>query len=304
MPNAAPLPSPRADAAGAGQSAPSPVALDVSTFIGGYPFRHLPHPDPEVLVRVLAREGIAHAWVGHLPSAFHRDPAAGNAELLQRLAPHHDVLIPAPIVRPDWPGWRDALQQLADAGAGAIRAYPQLWGFAPGDERLTQLATACGHAGLPLLLTVRFEDVRQRHALDVAGDLSAAHVRELVRELVRATVASHAGRYAGPPSGPHAAQIVVTAGGRDFVEEVYWGLTPVEREAVLFDFSWIWGPPSDELATLFRTIGSARFVYGTMWPLRLTQGARANLALLPADVRDAPLGEARASIGRVGSARE
>ena len=51
---------------------------DVSTFIGPYPFRYLPHPDPEVLVRVLAREGIADAWVGHLPSAFYRDPTHGN----------------------------------------------------------------------------------------------------------------------------------------------------------------------------------------------------------------------------------
>ncbi len=51
------------------------------------------------------------------------------------------------------------------------------------------------------------------------------------------------------------------------------------------------GPPTDELALLFRTIGSARFVYGTMWPLRLTQGARANLALLPPDVAGHALGD-------------
>ena len=62
-----------------------------------------------------------------------------------------------------------------------------------------------------------------------------------------------------------------------------------ERALVLFDFSWVWGPPSDELATLFRTIGSDRFVYGTMWPLRLTQGARANLALLPQELVGQPL---------------
>lgn len=281
------LPSPRATAHGA---APSPIALDVNTFIGGYPFRHLPHPDPEILVRVLAREGIARAWVGHLPSAFHRDPGAGNAELLTRLAPHADVLLPAPIVRPDWPGWQRALRLLVDAGAAAIRAYPQLWGFAPGDERLTRLATECAEAGLPLVLTVRFEDVRQRHALDVAGDLTAAHVRELVRAVARTCQPS------GVARSP-VARVVVTAAGREFVEEVHWGLTPAERDMVCFDFSWIWGPPSDELATLFRTIGSERFVYGTMWPLRLTQGARANLALLPADLRGAVLGDPRVRTG-------
>lgn len=247
------------------ESAPPLVSLDVNTFIGGYPFRYVPHPEPEILVRVLAREGIARAWVGHLPSAFHRDPSAGNAALLSALAPHADILRPAPIVRPDWPGWRDTLGMLVTAGAPAIRVYPQLWGMAPGDVRLAALGEACAHAGVAVLLTVRFEDLRQRHPLDVAGDLSAAHVRELARS----------------GSG---ARLVVTAAGREFIEEVHWGLTPVERERVFFDFSWVWGPPTDELATLFRTIGSERFVYGTMWPLRLTQGARANLALLPADV--------------------
>src|SRR5689334_2812533 len=61
---------------------------DVSCWVGGYPFRHVPHPDPEVLVRVLAREGIAAAWVGSLPAVFHRDPAHANAELVAALAPH------------------------------------------------------------------------------------------------------------------------------------------------------------------------------------------------------------------------
>lgn len=242
------------------------VPVDVSVFIGGYPFRELPHPDPDVLVRVLDRESIATAWVGHLPGAFHRDVTASNATLRAALHPYRDRLIAAPIVRPDWPAWRDALATARDAGARAVRAYPQLWGFPVGDGRLTELAGECARHSLTLLLTVRFEDVRQRHPLDVAGDLSAAHVRDVARAST-------------------GARIVVSAAGREMIEEVHWGLTPQERTHVYYDFSWIWGPPSDELTTLFRTIGSDRFVYGTMWPLRLTQGARANLALLPRDLR-------------------
>lgn len=253
---------------------PSPVALDVNTFIGAFPFRHLPHPDPDVLVRVLAREGVAQAWVGHLPSAFHRDPSAGNAELLRALGPFAEVLRPAPVVRPDWPGWRESLGALVTAGVPAIRAYPQLWGMAAGDRQLVALAEACAGARCALVLTVRFEDLRQRHALDVAPDLSAAHVRELAR---------------AAPGG----RLVVTAAGKEFIEEVHWGLTPAERAHVFYDFSWIWGPPTDELAQLFRTIGSERFVYGTMWPLRLTQGARANLALLPGGAAGDALADVR-----------
>ena len=35
--------------------------IDVNAFIGPYPFRQVPHPDPDVLVRVLDREKIIDA---------------------------------------------------------------------------------------------------------------------------------------------------------------------------------------------------------------------------------------------------
>ena len=37
-----------------------------------------------------------------------------------------------------------------------------------------------------------------------------------------------------------------------------------------------------------------RFVYGTHWPLRLTQNSRANLDLLPEDLRAPAITDARA----------
>ena len=242
--------------------------LDCATYIGQYPFRHLPHPDAEVLVRVLAREGLSGAWVGHLPSAWYRDPTPGNEVLFAALAAHRDVLHAAPVVRPDWPRWEQTLRDLVERGAAAIRAYPMQWGMGPHDATMRALALACGELGVPLVLTVRFEDLRQRHPLDVAGDLSAAHVRSLARAGSRV-------------------KLVVTGAGRDMLEETHWGLTPDEQQRVHWDFAWIWGPPEDHFAHLLRTVGAERFVYGTHWPLRLTQNPRANLDLLPEELRGA-----------------
>lgn len=244
----------------------APIGLDVNAWIGAYPWRPVPHPEPAVLARVLERERIARAWVGHLPSAFWRDPTPGNTELYAALAPFPQ-LDPAPAIRPDWPDWSRAFTGAVDHGAPAVRAYPQLWGMGPGDASLAALADACAEAGRALVLTVRFEDSRQRHPLDVTPDLTAAHVRALARDT--------------------RAQVVVVNAGREFIDEVAWALTPVERARVHFDFSWVWGPPDDHLATLFRTLGPERFVYGTGWPLRLTQNPRANLDLLPLDLRTA-----------------
>lgn len=254
--------------------------LDVNALIGAYPFRYVPHPDPEVLVRVLDREGVRGAWVGHLPSAFHRDPTPGNAALFTALEPYRDVLHPAPCIRPDWPRWEHALREVVEQGAVAIRAYPPQWGMGSQDRSLHALAAACGEIGSILLLTVRFEDLRQRGNLDVAGDLDAATIRATVR------------------SAP-TARVVVTAAGRELIEQVHWGLTPRERARLWWDISWIWGPPDDHLAHLFRTIGPERFVYGTQWPLRLTQTPRANLDLLPDELQGARMTDA-AELGSQG----
>lgn len=241
--------------------------IDRCAYVGGYPFRHLPHPDPDVLVRVLQREGLAGAWVGYLPAPWQRDPIAANDALFAALDAHRDTLHPAPIVRPDWPRWERTARDLVEQGAKAIRAYPMHWGMGPHDPSMRALALACGELRVPLLLTVRFEDLRQRSALDVAGDLTAAHVRTLARAGERV-------------------RLVVAGAGKEFLEEVHWSLTPDEQRRVFWDFAWIWGPPEDHFAHLLRTVGAHRFVYGTHWPLRLTQNSRANLDLLPDSLRD------------------
>jgi hypothetical protein len=229
----------------------------------------VPHPEPAVLARVLERERITAGWVAYLPAAFWRDPSPGDAELYAAHAAF-PALLPVPTIRPDWPGWERRLREAADHGAPAVRAYPALWGMGAGDAALARLGAACARAGLVLVLPVRFEDLRQRHPLDVAGDLAPAHVRALARQ----------------PAAPH---LVVLSAGREFIEEAHWSLTVAERARLWFDFSWVWGPPEDHLALLFRTIGAERFVYGTGWPLRLTQNPAANLALLPDDLRGVTL---------------
>jgi hypothetical protein len=255
--------------------------IDVAAYIGPYPFRQLPHPDPDVLMRVLEREGLSGAWVGYLPSAWQRDPAPGNATLFAALAPF-PTLRAAPVIRPDWPEWKRALRDVIDRGAGAVRAYPMHWGMGPDDASMRALAVACAELGIPLLLTVRFEDLRQRSSLDVAGDLTAAHVRTLAR--------AHA-----------SVRIVVVGAGREVLEEAHWGLTPEEQGRVFWDFAWIWGPPEDHFAHLVGTVGAARFVYGTHWPLRLTQNPRANLDLLPPDLLGVGITDASVlALGAVG----
>jgi len=234
---------------------------DVSVYVGDYPFRQLSTTQPEWIVRQMDRMQIGQAWVGYLPAIMHRDPRPGNRELLRAIARHESRLLPVPTVDPRLPGWEEDVNAAIEVGAPAVRAYPMQQDLEPAGGEMRVLVAALATAGLPLVLSVRFEDVRQRHPLDTAADLPAAAIRALVR------------------CDPEV-RILVTHADRQLVEEVHFGLVPAESARLLWDFSWIWGPPENHLRLLLETVGVARFTFGSGMPLRIPDAAAAKLDLL------------------------
>jgi predicted TIM-barrel fold metal-dependent hydrolase len=234
--------------------------IDHNAMVGPYPFRPLPEPTPARLVAEMDRLGVAYAWVGHVPSVFYRDAAAGNAELVELLAPFLDRLAPVPAVNPAWPGWEREIARARDLGAPAVRTWPSHFGFSSAGSAMHALAGACAEAGLTLVLAVRLEDPRQRSHLDVARDLIGADIRAAVRAHARVP-------------------LLVCGAGRAVVEEVHFGSTPEEAARIRWDVSGIWGPGEDDLAHLYRTVGRERFVFGTGFPFRAPDAAVATLEL-------------------------
>ncbi len=182
--------------------------VDHNALVGPYPYRRLPDPTPERLVADLERLGIARAWVGHVPSIYYRDVAAGNDELLRWLEPHRARLLPVPAVNPGVP------RLGAGGGARPGRGVPR-GAELPGPLRLRRGGARDARARRvrapistsQLLLTVRVEDGRQRHRLDVAAELLGADVRAAVR--------------ANP-----GLRLLVTNADRGLIEEVHFGSTP------------------------------------------------------------------------------
>jgi predicted TIM-barrel fold metal-dependent hydrolase len=242
------------------------MRVDVNAFVGAYPFRRVPGTSPEALLAAMDRTGLDEAWVTHLPGVFWRDPTEGNAWLLE-LAGRSPRLRAVPAVHPGLAGWAATLRRAADAGAPAVRADPTFYGIDPAGAPMRELTAACGEAGMPLSLAVRFEDGRQRHPNDHAPELPAAAVRALIR------------------SDPRV-RLLVTHADRSFIEEVHFGSTPDEAGRVWWDICWIWGPPEDHLQALLGTIGAGRFVVGTGQPLRIPENAGAKLDLLDCSAAD------------------
>ena len=236
--------------------------IDHNALIGAYPFRPLPEPTPGRLIADLDRLGIGQAWTGHVPSAWYRDAAAGNAELLRQLEPHRARLVPVLAVNPAFPGWEREIARAQAERAPAVRTYPAHYGFSSAGPLMAALTAACAEAGLELVLTMRFEDGRQRSRLDTAPDLIGADVRHTIR------------------SHQHV-RTLVTCADRAMVEEIHWGSTPDESSRIRYDISWIWGAPEDHLAHLRTTVGAERFVFGTHFPFRLPENAMVKLELAP-----------------------
>jgi hypothetical protein len=236
------------------------MRIDVNAFLGAYPYRRVPGTSPEALIAAMDRTGIDQAWVTHLPGVFWRDPAAGNPWLFDTTA-RLPRLRPVPAVHPGVAGWRGVLEAARAAGAPAVRCDPTYYAVEPSGQAMLLLAVACAAAGIPLVLSVRLEDARQRHPNDRASELPAASVRALIRCDPRL-------------------RLLVTHADRHFIEEAHFGSTAEEASRLWWDICWIWGPPEDHLETLVGTIGPERFVLGTGQPLRIPETAGAKLDLL------------------------
>jgi predicted TIM-barrel fold metal-dependent hydrolase len=233
----------------------------VATFVGPYPFRPIAHQSADWLVAQMDRLGIDQAWVGYLPGLLRRDPAPDNRALAGLLAPHGDRLYPVFTVNPAQRGYDTELARAREAGAPAVRIYPQYLDVAPDGAQMCEGVAAAAALGLPVVLTVRLEDRRQRQPEDAAPELPPWAVRTLARCEPRA-------------------RLLVSNAERSFIEEVHFGLTPTEARRVLWDIGWVWGPPEDHLALLLETIGGQRFALGTGMPLRIPDAAAARLDLL------------------------
>lgn len=153
------------------------MIFDINAYVGPYPFRSLRVRSAAEMVALMDRHGIDRALVSSLPAVFYRDTHRGNEELWADVEPWGDRLVPVATVNPKYAGWERDLATLTGPGkARAITLVPEHHGYALDDEAGRAVLARIAASGVPLLLTQRFEDRRQRHAWDRAEDLTIGPV--------------------------------------------------------------------------------------------------------------------------------
>ena len=227
------------------------MILDMHTMVGHFPFRKTPYAAAGELARHLRQNGIGRAVTYRLHAVFYRNVQDGNEELAQELSKDASascVLIPACVVNPAYPGWREDFRRCVDnMGFRMLVMFPAYHGYALDDPEALALLDLAGQNGVPVHLPFGLEDIRQRHPLDAARNLS---VDEVCRALA---VNKHTDILLS--NGPMA----------DFAQR----LEPLQAQRpgrLFYDFSKL-DPLNSSFDTLLQLAGPERVVFASTSPL-------------------------------------
>lgn len=158
------------------------MIIDVNTALGHYPFRRLRSNQAGPMVEAMDAAGIDRAVVSSLHAVFYRDAHRGNEELHEETRPHAGRFVSVATVNPKYVGWRKDLDEAINRWKmKAVTLVPEHHGYSLTDEHGQAALAAIAEYDLPLVLTQRFEDRRQKHHWDVAEDLKPSTLVEIAR---------------------------------------------------------------------------------------------------------------------------
>ena len=159
------------------------MIIDINASLGHYPFRQLAATTPEAMIQLMNRWTIDRALVSSLHAVFYRDAQRGNLELFEHVKAHASRFISVATINPKYVGWRQDLDTCCDQlQMKAVTLVPAHHGYSLSDPFAQAAIKEIVKRDLPVLLTQRFEDRRQRHHWDVAEDLEQSAVLELARQ--------------------------------------------------------------------------------------------------------------------------
>lgn len=256
------------------------MIIDVNAALGHYPFRALRFHTAAAMVGLMDRHGIDQAVVTSLHAVFYRDVHRGNAELREEMKPHPGRFIPVATINPRYAGWqRDFEEAVGPWGMKAVALAPEHHGYALNDEHGRAALRRIEEHGVPVVLTQRLEDRRQRHAWDKAEDLTPAALIEAAK------------------AHPRLKFLLVNWAGLDGAALAAAGL----RGRCLIDLARLSVVLRKEVPRLVETLGVEAIAFGSHLPFDYVGPSLVKLANLeqmrPADAPKIAAGNARAFLG-------
>ena len=152
--------------------------IDISTYVGHWPFRNLKYNTLSGLDDLAGRYGITHMVVANVNGFFYKDANTANTELLEELSAYNGktVFLPMAIVNPTYPGWEKDARDMIKAGFAGFELAPIYHGYSLSPEmlfdeyslkhRALEVINLAEELGVPVRICAGFENFRGRSALD------------------------------------------------------------------------------------------------------------------------------------------
>ncbi len=224
------------------------MLIDINASIGHWPFKQVKNNTCSKLLERMNKFGVSISVISNLNGIFYKNTQSANEELYEEVKSDkqfRDRFVPLAVLNPIYAGWKSDLENCHKMmGMKGIRLYPLYHDYELTDPSCIELVKSARDLGLPVALTLRVVDSRQRSWMDISKEWALKDIVPIIREV------------------PDAKYLILNiANGLE--------VTPEEGELlkkadVLFDTS---GRSVSKLGELINQFGKEKFAFGTHSPI-------------------------------------
>jgi len=224
------------------------MLVDINANVGHWPFTQVKYNTCKLLVERMNRFGVNISAVSNMNGIFYKNTQSANEELYEEIKSDRlfsSRIIPFAIINPIYAGWRDDLEKChRKLGMKGIRLYPLYHDYELTDPSCIELVKNARDRGLPVALTLRMVDSRQRSWMDISKEWDMKNIVSIVKEV------------------PDAKYLILNiANQMDLTAEETKLLKKAE---IVFDTS---GRSLTDLGELLGQLGKGKFAFGTHSPI-------------------------------------
>jgi len=224
------------------------MLLDINAYVGHWPFKQLKYNTCAALVDRMDQFGVDISVISNLHGVFYKNTQSANEELFEEIRSEkrfNKRLIPFAIINPIYAGWQDDFKiSIEKMGMRGVRLYPLYHDYELTDPACIELVKMARDRNLPVALTLRIVDSRQRSWMDLEKEWALKDIVSIIREV------------------PDARYWILNVANSTRLNDEETGI--LKNTDLLFDTS---GRSMNELPELLRIYGENQFAFGTHFPI-------------------------------------
>ena len=163
------------------------MLLDINAYVGHWPFKQLQYNTCDALLERMNKFGVDVSAVSNLNGIFYKNTQSANEELYDEIKSNRrfrDRFVPFTVINPIYAGWKYDLEVcLRKFGMKGVRLYPKYHDYELTDPSCIEAVKTARDRGLPVALSLRMVDNRQRSWMDIENEWELKDVVPIVREV-------------------------------------------------------------------------------------------------------------------------